>query len=139
MLIADLSPAHYDDAVRLWERTGLTRPWNDPKSDLARALDGAASTVLACTIGDELAATAMVGHDGHRGWVYYLAVAEEHQGGGLGKHMMNACEKWLMQQGAVKVQLMVRETNHAVLDFYEHLGYERSEVEVRAKWLKTDA
>ena len=135
MLVQDLRPGHYDDAVQLWEAAGLTRPWNDPKGDLLRAVQGASSTVLAGMVGGDLVATAMVGHDGHRGCVYYLAVIPLRQGEGLGRRMMDACESWLIQQGAVKVQLMVRETNYPVLEFYEHLGFEKSAVEVRAKWL----
>ena len=77
----------------------------------------------------------MVGHDGHRGWVYYLAVEENRRGTGLGAHLMSAAENWLREHGAVKVQLMVRSTNEAVLGFYEHLGYEDANVQVRSKRL----
>lgn len=74
MLIEPLSPARIDAAVALWRDAGLTRPWNDPHEDLRRALGDPASTILAGVQDDVLVATAMVGHDGHRGWVYYLAV-----------------------------------------------------------------
>jgi hypothetical protein len=65
--IEPLTDSAIDDAVRLWERAGLTRPWNDPFQDARRALTGPSSTVLAATDGDALIGTAMVGHDGHRG------------------------------------------------------------------------
>ena len=87
-------PEHlYDAAIRLWQDSGLTRPWNDPEADLRRAAGGGSSCVLAA-IGDDdsLLATAMVGHDGHRGWVYYLAVDAAQRGRGLGRQMMEACE-----------------------------------------------
>jgi ribosomal protein S18 acetylase RimI-like enzyme len=48
---------------------------------------------------------------------------------------MNAAEDWLRGRGAVKVQLMVRSTNTAVLGFYDGLGYDLADVQVRAKWL----
>jgi hypothetical protein len=68
MLIGRLPPSHFQDAVGLWHETGLTRPWNDPLRDLSRALAGLASTVLAGVDEQQaLIATAMVGHDGHRG------------------------------------------------------------------------
>ena len=74
-------PVHlFPDAVALWQAYGLTRPWNDPDEDLRRAVRGPASTVLACLLDDELLATAMVGHDGRGGWVYYLAVREDARG-----------------------------------------------------------
>lgn len=70
-----------------------------------------------------LVGTVMVGYDGHRGWVYYLAVDEAQRGTGLGRALMVAAEAWLVSQGAPKVQLMVRTTNTAVLGFYAALGY----------------
>ena len=75
----------------------------------------------------------MVGHDGHRGGVYHLAVDETQRGTGLGKQLISAAESWLREHGAGKVQLMVRSINEAVLGFYEHLGYEYAEVHVRSK------
>ena len=73
--------------------------------------------------GDRIVATAIVGEDGHRGWVYYLAVDPECQGGGLGGAMMEAAETWLRGRGVWKVQLLVRADNAAVRHFYEHRGY----------------
>ncbi|MDQ0735012.1 GNAT family acetyltransferase [Arthrobacter agilis] len=133
-----LTEDQYRDAISLWEATGLTLPWNDPTADLLRAINGESSTVLGCTMHGDLVATAMVGHDGHRGWVYYLAVAPQKQGHGLGRLMMEACEQWLIERGAVKVHLMIRTTNEAVIGFYDGLGYELSDVQVRAKWLNGD-
>jgi ribosomal protein S18 acetylase RimI-like enzyme len=122
--IEPLPETLYDAAIRLWHDSGLTRPWNDPEADLRRAVSGTASAVLAA-VGDDgsLLATAMVGHDGHRGWVYYLAVDAAAQGRGLGRRMMEACEAWVRSRGVPKIQLMVRGTNTAVVGFYEHLGY----------------
>jgi ribosomal protein S18 acetylase RimI-like enzyme len=122
--IGPLPDALYSAAIRLWHDTGLTRPWNDPEADLRRAVSGSASDVLAAT-GDDgrLLATAMVGHDGHRGWVYYLAIDATVQGQGLGRQMMQACEAWASSRGIPKIQLMVRATNKGALGFYEHLGY----------------
>lgn len=110
--------------VALWESAGLTRPWNDPSADLRSALETPTSTVLgARTPEGDLVGTVMVGYDGHRGWVYYLAVDETHRGAGLGRALMVAAEAWLVAEGAPKIQLMVRDTNTAVLGFYAALGY----------------
>lgn len=78
----------------------------------------------------------MVGYDGHRGWVYYLAVAEDHQGKGIGSELMRTAEEWLRERGAVKVQLMVRSQNELVLSFYEKVGYVISDVKVLSRWLE---
>lgn len=117
-------------AVALWDETGLTRPWNDPAEDLRRALTGPASTVLAGSEAGSLLATVMVGHDGHRGWVYYLAVRPDARGRGHGRTMMRACEAWLVERGIPKLNLMVRGDNVAVQAFYASLGYGRDDVVV---------
>jgi ribosomal protein S18 acetylase RimI-like enzyme len=81
----------------------------------------------------------MVGHDGHRGWVYYLAVDTAARGCGLGRQMMEACECWVQSQGIPKIQLMVRTTNKAVVGFYEHLGYADANVVVLGRRLDGQA
>jgi ribosomal protein S18 acetylase RimI-like enzyme len=135
MQIRDITSADIPAAVALWEQAGLTRPWNPPAIDLQRALDGPTSTVLGSFNLEKLVGTAMAGHDGHRGWIYYLAVDKRHRGTGLGRDLMAAAEAWLQEHEVVKVQLMVRAGNAAVLSFYDHLGYEDSDVQVRSKWL----
>ena len=135
MNVTDISPADFPAVIALWEEAGLTRPWNPPAADLQRALETQTSTVLGAFIEDRLVGTVMVGHDGHRGWVYYLAVASAERGSGLGRALMQAAEAWLVERGVVKVQLMVRETNAAVTGFYDRLGYSDSDVRVLAKRL----
>jgi len=135
MQIRDLTSANIGAATSLWFKARLTRPWNLSELDLQRALDGVTSTVLGAFDNDQLIGTVMVSHDGHRGWVYYLAVEEDRRGTGLGRQMMSAAENWLREHGAVKVQLMVGPTNEAVLGFYERLGYEDANVQVRSKRL----
>jgi ribosomal protein S18 acetylase RimI-like enzyme len=77
----------------------------------------------------------MVGHDGHRGWVYYLAVDPRSRRRGLGRRMMQAAEAWLRKREAVKLNVMVRRENAGALGFYERLGYEDAEVTTLARWL----
>lgn len=124
--------------VALWHACGLTRPWNDPEADFALAQGGGASTVLVAP-GKGIAGSVMVGFDGHRGWVYYLAVAPDQRRTGLGRALMTAAEDWLRARGAPKLQLMVREDNAAALDFYESLGLERQKVVTLGRFLKEDA
>ncbi|MFN5715389.1 MAG: GNAT family N-acetyltransferase, partial [Bradyrhizobium sp.] len=82
-----------------------------------------------------IVATAMVGHDGHRGWVYYVAVDPTRQGKGLGRVMMAAAEDWLRAAGVPKLQLLVRRENAKASAFYQTLGYEESTSVMLAKWL----
>ncbi|MFC4555248.1 GNAT family acetyltransferase [Georgenia faecalis] len=131
MQVAPLSPDDVEAALALWDAVGLTRPWNDARSDLLRAMRGPDSTVLGgYGPAGALIATAMVGHDGHRGWVYYVAVTPERRGEGHARQIMRACEEWVRDQQIPKLQLMVRTDNHDVVGFYEALGYETSEVTV---------
>lgn len=127
-----------DDAaavVALWEACGLTRPWNDPHADFTQALGGSTSTVLVTGQGP-LSGSVMIGFDGHRGWVYYLAVGPDHRRHGLGRVLMGAAEAWLRARGAPKIQLMVRDDNQDALGFYEALGLERQKVVTLGKFLK---
>ena len=136
MLICDLPAELHEEAVDLWHRAGLTRPWNDPHADLQRAVRGATSTVLAaCHDSGSLLGTSMVGHDGHRGWVYYLAVAAAQQRSGVGRTLVRASETWLAERGVPKLNLMVRKANAGVLAFYASLGYEDGEVVVLGRRL----
>lgn len=125
--VSPLSPGEAEAAVALWEEAGLTRPWNDPRADIRLALVGPASTVLAGRIDGDLVATAMVGCDGHRGWLYYLAVAKAERRRGYGARMVRAAEDWLAARQAPKIQLLIRAENQAVVAFYEALGYRRSD------------
>ncbi|MGD8202485.1 GNAT family acetyltransferase [Ornithinimicrobium sp. W1679] len=135
MLITPLPSELEHDAVQLWRDCGLTRPWNDPGADLGRALEGLSSTVLAAVTDGQLLGTVMAGQDGHRGWVYYLAVQPGHREAGIGRALMNAAESWLREQGIPKLQLMVRADNTAVIKFYERLGYVDQRVAVLGRFL----
>ncbi|MBL4836076.1 MAG: GNAT family acetyltransferase [Kordiimonadaceae bacterium] len=120
--------------VELWRAALLIRPWNDAEADIALARRSQdSSVILLGFIEGILAASIMVGFEGHRGWVYYLAVAEQFRRKGLGKAMMAAAEKWLKEKGAPKVQLMVREDNAAANGFYDALGFEVQPVTVLGK------
>lgn len=111
-------------AVKLWEVCELTRPWNDPAADAERALGGPSSTIIGSFAAGDLIGTAMTGWDGHRGWVYYLAVDKDFRRWGIGRKLIRHCEDWLGQFGAPKIQLMVRNENSNAARFYEGIGYE---------------
>ena len=133
--IREITDADVPQVVALWQRCGLTRPWNDPASDIAFARKGGNATILIGRAGGAIAATAMVGHDGHRGWVYYVAVDPDHQRKDHGRAIMAAAEDWLRRQGVEKVMLMVRPDNTKVRAFYDKLGYDVQERVIYARWL----
>lgn len=119
----EITDADVEQVVALWRACGLTRPVNDPYLDIADARANPTSTVLVGFVDGEPAASVMAGFDGHRGWVYYLAVAPDHRSGGLGRATMTAAEDWLRAAGVRKLRLMVRAGNQGVLGFYAALGY----------------
>jgi ribosomal protein S18 acetylase RimI-like enzyme len=123
------------EIVALWRACGLVVPYNDPAADFRQARAKANSDVLAGAEAGAIVAAVMVGHDGHRGWIYYLAVAPQRQGRGLGRAILRAAEAWLGARGIAKLQLMVRKSNAPVLKFYETLGFEPSDVVVMQRWL----
>lgn len=125
--------------VALWHACALTRPWNDPAADFTLAQGDAAATVLVARDGAALTGCVMAGFDGHRGWVYYLAVAPDARGRGLGRALMAAAQDWLAARGAPKLQLMVRGDNDAALGFHEALGLVRQDVVVFGRFLGEDA
>ena len=133
--IAPIGDADVADVIALWQACGLTRPWNDPAADIALARRGPNSAILIGRDGEAMIATAMVGHDGHRGWVYYVAVDPARREKGFGRAIMNAAEDWLRAAGIAKLQLMVRRENAKAGAFYQSIGYAESQTIVFAKWL----
>jgi ribosomal protein S18 acetylase RimI-like enzyme len=123
------------EVIALWQRCGSTRAWNDPAADIALARKGAHSTILLGRHDGALVASVLVGHDGHRGWVYYVTSDPEHRREGYGRAIMTAAEDWLRARGIEKLQLMVRGDNTEVHAFYRSLGFFEQERVVFAKWL----
>ena len=124
-----------DAVVALWEVSGLLRPWNDPHADIALARRAPGCALFVGREDETLVASVMCGADGHRGWLYYLAVQPARRGRGHGRTMVRHAERWLAVRGMPKVELMVREENTAVQDFYTTLGYEVEPRVVMSRWL----
>ena len=131
--IGVLTETEIPRAIALWQACHLTRPWNDPHADAVFALAGRSSTLRAARRNGELVGTVMVGHDGHRGAVYYVGVRPDVQKSGVGARLMAAAEQWLKERGVPKLNVMVRTDNLGARGFYERLGYGPSEVVVISK------
>jgi ribosomal protein S18 acetylase RimI-like enzyme len=139
MNFRELKSSDVHTVTALWREVDLVRPWNDPDGDFRGAIAGVTSAVLGAEVEGVLVGTVMVGFDGHRGWLYYVAVAPSAQRSGVGTALTNRAEEWLAERGAQKVQLMVRRGNDEPRLFYGDLGYEPSDVTVFQKWLRSDA
>ena len=135
LAIAEIADADVATVIALWQACGLTRPWNDPASDIGLARRGPNSTVLVGREDGAIVATAMVGHDGHRGWVYYVATDPDLRAKGYGRAIMNAAEDWLRAAGVPKLQLLVRPENSGVAAFYQSIGFGEQQILFFTKWL----
>ena len=133
--ITSIEDSDLSEVIALWQRCGSTREWNNPAADIALARRESNSTVLVGRDNGGVVASVLVGHDGHRGWVYYVTVDPDHRFKGYGRVIMSAAEDWLRVRGIEKLQLMVRGDNAKVHAFYRSLGYYDQERVTFAKWL----
>ena len=121
----------------LWREVFPDAPaWNDPRDDIRRKLTVQRELFLVAHIGETLVGTAVAGYDGHRGWVYYVAVSPGHQRHGIGSALMRRVESGLTDMGCPKLNLQVRASNHVVVAFYKSLGYHVEERVSMGKLLK---
>lgn len=129
----------FDAIDALWRKAGNYRPWNDPAKDIALCRKTPTAELFVADADGSVCGSVMVGHDGHRGWVYYLSVDPDIQRSGLGRRLMRHAETWLEKAGLPKVQLMVRTDNAPVLAFYGALGYGDAKVATLEKWFDSEA
>jgi len=128
MLIRSYASHDHDRVIALWEACALTRPWNDPRKDIARKLTVQPDLFLVAEIDGTVQATVMAGFDGHRGWLSYLAVHPDSQKRGLGRALVAHAERALVELGCPKLNLQVRSSNASVIEFYRRLGYVHDDV-----------
>jgi ribosomal protein S18 acetylase RimI-like enzyme len=114
--------------AELWREVFPGSPsWNHPETDIQRKLSVQRELFLVATLGSDIVGTAMAGYDGHRGWVYYVAVSPRRRRQGIGTALMRNVEQRLASLGCPKLNLQVRASNYEVVSFYEKLGYEAEE------------
>ena len=127
-----------DAVVALWRECGLVRPWNDPVQDIRRKLGMQRDLFLVGSMDGRLVATIMVGYEGHRGWVNYLAVAADCRRRGFGRVLMDEAESRLRSLGCPKINLQIRRSNAGVVAFYRSIGYAEDDVVSMGKRLIED-
>ena len=134
----DFEPADTACVAKLWQECGLTRPWNDPVKDIERKLTDQNGAFWVVCQDSVVVASVMIGYDGHRGTINYLAIAPELQRSGIGAELMRRAEAFLIDIGCPKVSFCVRKDNQAVLAFYDRLGYAADDVHFLGKRLIPD-
>lgn len=123
--------------LALWQECGLLG-WSDPRKDIARKQRVNPEWFLVGERAGQVVATCMVGYEGHRGWINFLAVAPSRQRGGHGRALMAEAERILRAAGCAKINLQVRTKNTQVIAFYEKLGFAVDEVVSLGKRLERD-
>ena len=116
------------EVIALWHRCNLVVPQNDPVHDIAVKRSMQPELFLVGTLARRIVSTAMSGYDGHRGWIYYLAVDPDCRGNGFARQMVARVEQILRTLGCRKINLQVRSSNQSVLSFYEHMGFSVDDV-----------
>lgn len=127
-----------DTVLELWDRCGLTRPWNDPRKDIRRKVAAQPDLFFVGLVEEKIVGTVMVGYEGHRGWINYLAVSPELRNSGLGRFLMQHAERTLMGLGCPKINVQIRSDNASATAFYRRLGYVEDDVVSLGKRLERD-
>ncbi|MEE8397896.1 MAG: GNAT family acetyltransferase [Desulfobacterales bacterium] len=138
MNIRKYRAADEQQVIDLWMECDLVVPWNNPKTDIDRKTVDSPDLFFVGERDNEIIACCMAGYDGHRGWIYYLAVKPDMQNQGLASDIMKYAEDTLKQLGCPKIDLMVRKSNEGVIAFYRKIGYEEDPVVVLSKRLIED-
>jgi ribosomal protein S18 acetylase RimI-like enzyme len=114
-----------DELVDLWRLVFPGAPaHNDPGNDIRMKMGIQPELFFVAIAGGKIVGSAMSGFDGHRGWVYYVAVHPDYRRRGIGSALMRQVESSLADFGCPKLNLQIRAGNEQVRLFYEALGYE---------------
>ena len=129
-------PEFQDAVVDLWRKCNLIVPQNDPVEDIRKKLDFQPDLFFIGLLDSKVIGSIMVGYEGHRGWMNYLAVLPEFQRRGYGGKLVQKAVDELKKIGCLKLNLQVRRSNTSVIDFYKHLGFKEDDVVSLGKRLK---
>jgi ribosomal protein S18 acetylase RimI-like enzyme len=98
-------------------------PHNDPVVALRRKLAVGRDLFYVAVLDEIVIGTVLGGYDGHRGWIYSVAVDANHRRRGIGSALLRHLEAELRRRGCLKANLQVRTRNLEVVAFYESLGF----------------
>jgi ribosomal protein S18 acetylase RimI-like enzyme len=103
-------------------------PQNDPIEDIQKKLEYQPDLFLIALLDGKLIGSVMVGYEGHRGWLNYLAVAPNHQKKGYGRKLVERAITELEKLGCLKLNVQIRESNISAVRVYERLGFRNDHV-----------
>ena len=124
MIIPYADAIHRGQVVALWEKVfGYEAAHNKPGLAIDKKLAVDDQLFFVAVADDAVVGTVMAGYDGHRGWIYSVAVAPSHRRQGIGSRLLAHAERALIGKGCVKINLQILEGNESVVAFYAKFGY----------------
>lgn len=128
MEIVTYRDAHFSGVRDLWKEAFPDYvPHNWAETSIPKKLEVQPELLIVATEGGNVVGSAMAGYDGHRGWLYSVAVLKSRRRQGIGTQLVREAERRLRRLGCPKINLQLRATNPGVADFYRHLGYAAEE------------
>jgi ribosomal protein S18 acetylase RimI-like enzyme len=116
--------AHREQVIALWDTVfGRQTAHNQPALAIAKKVVMGDQLFFVALAGNEAIGTVMAGYDGHRGWIYSVAVSPPHRRRGVGSRLVGFAERALAAKGCMKVNLQIMEGNESVAAFYSALGF----------------
>jgi len=117
--------AHSEQLVALWQHVfGYSSLHNAPQFVIDKKLAVADGLLFVAEADGKIVGSVMAGYDGHRGWLYSLAVLPNYRNQGIGSRLVRHAEKHLSEMGCPKINLQILKGNEEVQSFYRKLGYE---------------
>lgn len=116
--------AHRSQVIGLWTTVfGYETAHNAPGLSIDKKLGARDDLFFVAIQEDRVVGTILAGYDGHRGWLYSVAVHPACRSQGLGTALVRHAETALTARGCMKINLQIVGGNDAVCAFYEALGY----------------
>ncbi len=112
-----------DRLIRLWTESFPDDPPHNEPSRMIQAKLLIDDQIFVAEEKERIIGACMAGYDGHRGWLYSVAVATDQRRRGIGKSLIEKTMESLKDIGCIKVNLQIRASNHEVRAFYESLGF----------------
>lgn len=123
MIIRKYRKTDFDRLSQLWETVFPDDPPHNEPKKIIREKIRMDDLIFIAEESNTIVGACMAGYDGHRGWLYAVAVASNSRRSGIGKKLVLYAIEELKGLGCHKVNLQVRASNHAVAKFYENLGF----------------
>lgn len=126
--IVKYAEPHFDGVAALWQEAFPNpQPWNAPEVTVRAKLAMLPELFLVATDDEQIIGSILAGYDGHRGWLYAVAVRKTHQRRGVGSALVREAERHLLELGCVKINLQIQSANASVAEFYRRLGFDVEE------------